>query len=128
MLRLQTSLSQSFNAKLHRLESNLARKFGDRLNGVDEHLIQVGSNIEQLEGDLANTDSELADVKRKVITLEGNGHDRPSPRNQLGLNIVLHNLSETNNENIDKKVNNVLKEGVTLQNINVESAERKKIL
>ena len=126
MLLLQTSLSQSFNSKLHRLESNLARKFDDRLNGVDEHLIQVGSNIEQLKGDLANTDSELADVKRKVTTLEGTVQDRPSPPSQLGLNIVLHNLPETNNENIDNKVNNVLKEGIKLQNITVESAKRKK--
>ena len=111
--------------KLHCLESNLASKFDERLNGVGEHLILVGSNIEQLKGDLANTDSELAYLKRKATTLERTVQDRPSPPNQLWLNIILRNLLETNNENIDGKVNNiVLKEGIKLQNITVQSAER----
>ena len=65
-------------------------------------------------------------AKTMVTTLEGTVQDRPSPRIQLGLNIALHNLPETNNEIIDNKENNVLKEGIKLQNITVyESTERK---
>ena len=38
--------------------------------GFNKHLIHVGSNIEQLRGVLASTDSELADLERKVTTLQ----------------------------------------------------------
>ena len=102
-------------------------KYDDKLARVDERINQTEAAVEKLQNELHSASGGLDELKSKVAAAEQSINAQMSNSslpNQL--NIVLHRLPNTNNENIVTKVNNVLKEGLKLRNVSVETAERKK--
>ncbi len=106
---------QGVQRSINNLESSLA----DRLKCVvAEEMVNMREQV----------DDELKALKERICGLEDNVSEPGRvhvPAVQPDLNFVIRNLPEGSNENIVTKVNGLLKDGLRLRDVAVESADRK---
>ena len=67
-----------------------------------------------------NTSCKLDDINVKLSSLQ-----RPETVSNRSLNIAIRDLPESDGENINNKVNAVIKDGLHMRNVSVKSAVRK---
>lgn len=89
---------------------------------VQEAITQEIQKVrEEFQSEIDNLRSEIVGLEERLA--EGANRDSESAKEKRTL--VLFNITEGRNENVVNKVNSILKDGVKLKDITVESAERK---
>ena len=126
MHKMYTSLHDridKFEAGLEeRISSKVAQLLDKRVNNelkkirkdVDERLDTFKENFKE------EISEELGELNDKLSNINVSG-----PVNDRSLNVVIRGLPESSNENINSKVNTMIKDGLQIRNVSVKSAERK---
>ena len=107
-------LEKVFNEKLEAIE--------DRINISIQQAIR--SELDKVKQDLSQQLQQLEDrvnqlEERLPVSLDSKSQDR-------SLNVVIRNLAEAQGENVTDKVNDLVRNTLKIQNLEVESAERKR--
>ena len=107
-------LSSEINGRIDKLEISLAEKITTVVQA------EVGKVRQELQGQINILKQDIAGMKETVSNMgELPGDDG------LSRNVVIFGIPESPSENIENKVNAVIREGVKV-NVEVEKAERKK--
>ena len=87
---------------------------------ADKIRIAVNDIITDVRAEL---DAKLAALEARVMALE----DRPAApaQDDRSLNFVIYDMAESENENIEEKVNNLVSTQLSLPEVKVEAAQRK---
>ena len=141
LMTLISQTQQNFDImgrRMESLENNLEKKLTDKMNKAIDRRINTETNkfkkeIDKNVSDLRKEfDNEIEDITEKVnrVTnqieqLDGVSVARPE-KEDIKLNIVVRKLPETSRENLNNKVNSLIKDGLKLRDIEVKSVERKK--
>lgn len=115
--RLESGLEQRISSKVAQL---LDKRVNVELNrikrDVDNH---IDSFKESLKAEVA---ADIADVSDRIDNLRiGAATSQPD----LSRNLIIRNLPESTNEKIDSKVNSIFRDGLKINNVLIECAERK---
>ena len=100
---------------------DMRRRFDDVENSLaDKIRIAVNEIITDVRAEL---DAKLAALEARVMALE----DRPAApaQDDRSLNFVIFDMAESENENIEEKVNSLVSTQLSLPEVKVESAQRK---
>ena len=117
----------------------MEQRINDRLQQMEERIEGIGNNLKSLEDSLAekimnvvnkeiesvkaNLQKEIHEVRDRVTALEATDTSDTSRRS---CNIVLTNVQLQNNDNdLKSQVNDIIKDGIGLNDIIVASTERK---
>ena len=113
-------LEKVFQSKIDKFENHMVKRFTDMMNtAVTTLKEELGEEIDELDKRLRqieenNENSNQMEVDSDKATQPGHN-----------LNVVIRNLPERHEENIKSEVNGLIKDGLRLRDIAVESAERK---
>lgn len=110
-------LSDTWESRFSNLNATLANTIQNTIQKV------ISTEVAKVRQEFK---SEIDDLKHRVIALEEKEPVESTSCNPESTNIVIMGLIQGQNENVKNKVNAVLKEGLKLKDITVESAERKK--
>lgn len=108
-------------------QSNLGDQIAQRImdevkRTVDEVVNKKLSEMKaEIDGDIQRLQKAIDDMQTRAADSK-----QSACSNDLTLNIVIHKLPEADGENTVNKVNRLLAEGMSLGDVNVETAERKK--
>ena len=100
---------------------DMRRRFDDVENSLaDKIRIAVNEIITDVRAEL---DAKLAALEARMMALE----DRPAApaQDDRSLNFVIFDMAESENENIEEKVNSLVSTQLLLPEVKVESAQRK---
>ena len=121
--------------KLESLETNLEKKLTDKISKTLDKRVNAESTklrkvIDDQVGDLRKEfESDLDDISEKIAHLTSvvNKKDavQANDDDTRKMNIVLRKLPESTNEDLNNKVNSLIKDGLKIKDIHVRSTERK---
>lgn len=122
----------SLNARIDKLENGLEQKISSKVSQlldkrVNVEMPRIKKDIDSKLNDLkqslkAEFTADLEDVSDQVNDI---AESINSDRSNIGLNIVVHNLPESSNEQVCNKVNTLIRDGLKLKDVTVSGAERK---
>ena len=121
--------------KLETLETNLEKKLTDKITKTLDKRVNAESTklrkvIDDQVGDLRKEfESDLDDISEKIAHLTSVVNKKDSVQanddDTRKMNIVLRKLPESTNEDLNNKVNSLIKDGLKIRDIHVRSTERK---
>lgn len=119
--RVCETLSKEVDKKLSKHE----REMTNKNRNIEQCLKSMNENVKHLEETVIPTlneklGDEIDEVIQKCERLENNRQDVATNNN-----IIVRNLPERENENTVQEVNNILKVGLNLRFVTIETAERK---
>lgn len=125
----------AFNVRLTQLEEK-SDKMQTEITQQSDNIIEVKKDIEGVQKEQSDFRTLIADVQTTVRNAESAIEDSNKSHSdkidalsekcgEESLKIVLKNVPENENENVTEKVNNIIHEGVNLQEVTVTHAERK---
>ena len=134
-------MHHSYCTKLTALQSILHSGTETRLAGIEDRLDEIGASVQQHQSDIQQRMSDLEQrLNKKVdeckveMTSSATSTYRPTGARGIDvgqgsstseLNIVIHKLPTSDNENLEEKINNLLSEGLALSEVTIEAASRK---
>ena len=108
-------LEKSFTDKLEAIEDRINVSIQQAIrNEIDQVKADLSERLKQLEDRVSMWEDKLTNSNEDKYKLDRN------------LNVIIHNLPETNEENLINKVGGLFKDTLKLQNIGIEKAERKR--
>lgn len=140
LMKVYSQMQNNFSVlgkRIDSIEANLEKKLTDKMTKVIDK--RISSESVKLKKDMENKvhdirkefEADLDEISEKVANLssqrnnDGIRETLSSHSDELKLNIVVRKLPETMNENLDNKVNSLIKDGLKLRDIEVRSTERK---
>lgn len=116
-----TSLSERIDKLEAGLEQRISQKVAQLLDKrVNTELGRIRTDIDKrLETFKSGI---LKDMSDKVAA----GHDTCKQHADISLNVAIRGLDESVGENVDSRVNTLIKDGLSIRNVTVQLAERKK--
>ena len=140
---MMVSLTETMNSfcdqittRINDIETNLSKKISNIIDkkietavGKIERKVKKDDELANLKSEFSRTvdefKREMNDIESCYTKLERDPADAIA-RDESKLRIVIRNLPENRNENIQNKVNGLLKDGLQLKDISLRSVERKK--
>ena len=111
--RLETGLEQRISKKVVQLlDKRVNAEMSRTKKDVDA---QIESVKDEISADIAEINETIGNIKLET----------PSPQPDLSRNIIIRNLPESSSKRIGSKVNSLFRDGLKLNDITVDSAERK---
>lgn len=112
------SLGERLTTRIDSLERNFARTIADMIDmKIKERLDEVKCGFQD---EILDLREEIGSFKSRLDTM----HTRQQ-NVEMENSLIIRNLPERRGENVVSKVNGLLRDGLKLKNIAVESAERK---
>jgi hypothetical protein len=119
---LSTQMTQQFTSlsqRIDELEQTLERKLLAKIDSAVDEKIQEAKT--ELSKEVSEVKSDVQKLKISYANVVKNG-DKPD----ISLNIVVRNLPESENENVEMKVNDIIRDGLKLSGIQVSNVVRKR--
>ncbi len=104
-----TKVEEAYSVKLKQVQDGLEKKIDELKVNVNNTTNSQGKDIDLLKTEVAKLHSVSSTVKEDI-----------------SMNIVVRNLIESENENIIDRVNGLIRDGLSLRDVEVEEAERKR--
>lgn len=132
MNKLESGLEQRISSKVSQiLDRRLKNEMGHIQTTVDGKISDLNGKVEQqlkshkdsLQTELVTELNVLHDRQEKLENAIMNGSD--VSKGDIALNIIIRNLPEHKNENVNKRVHSIIRDGLKLKDISVSSVVRK---
>lgn len=131
--KVETKVGDTVNKKIEEKMSKLSNDLHEKSKKMQDKVNRVSDNLKRIEERTLPTVNEtLGDeidaLRSRVNMIDTNLRKSPdlnnSDRNSQ-TNFIIRNLNERDREDITSEVNRLLKDGLKLRDIEIESAERK---
>jgi len=129
------SLISGLTARMDKLESGLEQKISTKVTQLLDK--RVSSEMSKLRKDVdsrmegikdavvSEVSADIDDINAKLSDLRS-ASNSSAPRDDISCNIIIRNMSESSNENVPNRVNALLRDGMKLRSVTVDTAVRKR--
>jgi hypothetical protein len=123
-------LTEHFDSRMNAMEDRLLDKAKQMINEeVGDVRKELRDRLSDLHGDITQMrdehSSEYTNVTRELADIRKSRSYAEVTKGSIHLNIVIRNIPESVHENVNSKVNGLIRDGLKLRDISIESAERK---